>query len=58
MTTYVCVELVNNACNSWVQAQSFLPELTDDARDQILIYIVSTFALVFVVKRVIRLFGG
>lgn len=58
MTTYVCAQLVENACQVWTQTQPFLPELTDDVRDELLKWIIGCFISVFVARRVIRLFGG
>ena len=42
-------------CTEWQEA-SFLPELTGADRDVILQWAIGIFALVFVVKKIMRLF--
>ena len=42
-------------CTEWQQA-SFLPELTGADRDVILQWAIGIFALVFVVKKIMRFF--
>ena len=42
-------------CTEWQQA-SFLPELTGADRDLILQWAIGIFALVFVVKKIMRFF--
>lgn len=43
-------------CTEWQEA-SFLPELTNAERDQILLWTVMIFALVFAGKKLLRLFS-
>lgn len=58
--SYVC-EIVNAAtqtCDQWAVYSPVLPELSDEARDELLKWMISCFAAVFVIRRVMRLFGG
>ncbi len=58
--SYVC-EIVNTAtqaCDQWAVYSPLLPELTNEARDELLKYMISVFVLVFTVTKVKRLFGG
>lgn len=57
MVTYVCAELVNSVCQTWVESQSFLPDLTNSDRDSLLLWMISCFVIVFTVKKIIRLFN-
>lgn len=42
-------------CTEWQEA-SFLPELTGADRDLILQWAIGIFALVFIVRRIVRMF--
>lgn len=66
---WVCKELSNPnlitreiKCNQWEvleqQQASILPDLSAADRDAILLWMVSIFAVVFIVKRIRRMFGG
>lgn len=66
---FVCKELSNtnlslpdNTCKEWevleIQQTSILPELTASDRDSILFWMISIFAVVFVVKRLRRFLGA
>lgn len=55
--SYVC-EVVNaatQACDQWAVYSPFLPELTDEARDALLLYVIKIFAGTFIITRVIQL---
>lgn len=55
--SYVC-EIVNTAtqaCEQWSVYSPFLPELTDEARDALILYVLKIFAGVFIIRRVIQL---
>lgn len=63
---YVCGQLSNpnlitglRTCNQWVEqsTNSFLPELTTANRDDLIIFFVSVFVVVFTVRMIRRLFG-
>lgn len=71
MTNFVCDNLSKPAlitnlqtCNHWVEMpvqaetpkQSLIPDLTAADRDAILYWIISLFAVVFVVKRLRQMF--
>lgn len=47
---------VAQVCIEWQEA-SFLPELTGADRDAILQWTIGIFALVYVVRRIVRLFS-
>lgn len=54
---YVC-EVVNaatQACDQWVVYSPFLPELTEEARDALILYVIKIFAGTFIITRVIQL---
>lgn len=54
---YVC-EVINaatQACDQWAIYSPFLPELTDEARDELIKYVLKMFAGVFIITRVIQL---
>lgn len=64
---WVCKELSNpdeithfQTCIDWEQQQqaSILPDLSAADRDAILLWIVSIFAVVYVVKRIRRMLGA
>ncbi len=68
---YVCDQLSNpnvftgsQICQNWVELEQqntgvpTLPELTTAERDQLLIWIIGIFALVFAVKRLRRMLGS
>lgn len=63
---WVCKELSNpdeithfQTCIEWEQQQaSILPDLSAADRDSILLWIVSIFAVVYVVKRIRRMLGA
>lgn len=58
---YICetVQLIDGVQYGITCVQhSYVPELTDEARDELLKWIIGCFAAVFAAKRVIRLFGG
>lgn len=42
-------------CLEWQESKSFLPDLTVQQADQMLVAIVGCFAVVFIVKQVISL---
>ena len=42
-------------CLEWQEIKSFLPDLTTQQADQMLIAIVGCFAVVFIIKQVISL---
>lgn len=46
---------VAQVCTEWQEA-SFLPELTGADRDLILQWAIGIFALVFIVRRIVRMF--
>lgn len=55
--SYVC-EVVNaatQACDQWVVYSPFLPELTDEARDELIKYVLKMFAGVFIITRVLQI---
>lgn len=55
--SYVC-EIVNTAtqaCEQWAVYSPFLPELTDDARDELIKYVLKLLIGTFVVVKVIQL---
>ncbi|MGL3693831.1 hypothetical protein [Acinetobacter sp. LA-1] len=54
---YVCesYDLVTNVCQQWAVYSPFLPELTDEARDALILYVLKIFAGVFIIRRVIQL---
>jgi hypothetical protein len=66
---YVCETLSSPAfitgqqtCNKWVvleqqQSNSFLPTLTAAERDDMLLWFIGIFAVVFIVKAIRRLLG-
>lgn len=53
---YVCeaVEVVNGleTCRHFIEYTSFIPQLTDDVRDQLLLIELSAFIAVFIIQRV------
>lgn len=53
---YVCeiVDTATQACAQWAYSP-FLPELTDEARDALILYVLKIFAGVFIIRRVIQL---
>ena len=57
---YVCKELQNSngvqTCVQWVE-QTFVPTLSTADRDELLLYAISIFAVVFVVRQIMRLFN-
>lgn len=69
---YVCEQLSNpneltgsQTCQNWVELEQHqtsnvltLPELTTADRDQLLLWMIGIFALVFAVKRLRRMFGS
>lgn len=55
--SYVC-EVVNAAtqtCDQWAVFSPFLPELTDEARDELIKYVLKIFAGVFIINRVLQI---
>lgn len=55
--SYVC-EVVNTAtqaCEQWAVYSPFLPELTDEARDELIRYFLKILIGTFVVTRVLML---
>ena len=53
--SYVC-EIVNTAtqaCEHWAVYSPFLPELTDDARDELIRYVLKIFVGLFVFKNIL-----
>ena len=55
--SYVC-EIVNTAtqaCDQWAVYSPFLPELTDEARDALILYVIKIFAGTFIITPVIQL---
>lgn len=54
---YVCesYDLVTNVCQQWVVYSPFLPELTEEARDALILYVLKIFAGTFIITRVIQL---
>lgn len=59
---YLCesvaiIDSVNYGVNCVVHS-GFLPDLTDEARDELLKWMFSCFVSVFVAKKVFRLFGS
>lgn len=54
---FVCeaYDQVTNVCNQWVLFTPFLPELTDEARDELIKYALKIFAGTFIITRVIQL---
>jgi len=55
--SYVC-EVVNaatQACDQWAVYSPFLPELTDEARDELIKYVLKVFAGVFIITRVLQI---
>lgn len=55
--SYVC-EIVNTAtqaCDQWAVYSPFLPELTDEARDALILYVIKIFAGTFIITRVLQL---
>lgn len=55
--SYVC-EIVNTAtqaCDQWSVYSPFLPELTEEARDALILYVIKIFAGTFIITRVIQL---
>lgn len=54
---YVCElpDLVTNVCHQWVLYTPFLPELTDEARDALILYVLKIFAGTLIITRVIQL---
>lgn len=47
---------VAQVCMEWQEA-SFLPDLTTADRDIILQWTIGLFALVYVIRRIVRMFG-
>lgn len=63
--SYVCDQITeiegSHVCSKWVELNlntGFLPELTSQQRDEIIIWMVSIFAVVYVVKRLRRFLGA
>lgn len=55
--SYVC-EVVNaatQACDQWAVYSPFLPELTEDARNELILWVIKIFAGTFIITRVIQL---
>lgn len=54
---FVCeaYDQVTNVCSQWVLFTPFLPELTDEARDELIKYALKIFAGTFIITRVIQL---
>ena len=55
---YVCeiVDTATQACVQWAVYSPVLPELTDEARNELLKWAIGIFALVFVVRKIMRFF--
>lgn len=54
---YVC-EIVNTAtqaCEQWAVYSPFLPELTEEARDELIKWVLKIFVGTFIVLRVVQL---
>lgn len=54
---YVCeiVDTATQACAQWAIYSPFLPELTDDARDELIKYVLKLLIGTFVVIKVVGL---
>lgn len=55
--SYVC-EIVNTAtqaCDQWAVYSPFLPELTEEARDDLIKWVLKIFVGTFIVLRVVQL---
>lgn len=55
--SYVC-EIVNTAtqaCDQWSVYSPFLPELTEEARDELIKWVLKIFVGTFIVLRVVQL---
>jgi len=54
---YVCeiVDAATQACVQWAVYSPFLPELTDEARDELIKYVLKMFAGVFIITRVLQI---
>lgn len=55
--SYVC-EIVNTAtqaCDQWAVYSPFLPELTEEARNELILWVIKIFAGTFIITRVIQL---
>jgi len=55
--SYVC-EIVNTAtqaCDQWAVYSPFLPELTEEARDELIKWVLKIFVGTFIVLRVVQL---
>lgn len=54
---YVCEvpDLVTNVCQQWVVYSPFLPELTDEARDALILYVLKIFAGVFIFRKLVQI---
>lgn len=55
--SYVC-EVVNaatQACDQWAVYSPFLPELTEEARDELIKWVLKIFVGTFIVLRVVQL---
>lgn len=55
--SYVC-EIVNTAtqaCDHWAVYSPFLPELTEEARDELIKWVLKIFVGIFIVLRVVQL---
>lgn len=55
---YVCslIDEATNQCMNWI-AFSVIPTLSDEARDTLLIIVISTYFTVFVIRQVKGLIG-
>lgn len=55
--SYVC-EIVNTAtqaCDQWAVYSPFLPELTEEARDELIKWVLKIFVGTFIILRVVQL---
>lgn len=56
---YICKELIGQQCIEWIayEPSGFLPTLTTEQRDEMILWFISIFAVVFIVKAIRRLFN-
>ena len=54
---YLCeaYDTVTNVCLQWTAYTPFLPELSEEARDALILYVLKIFAGTFIITRVIQL---
>ena len=57
---YLCENLVNGTCTAWVvfeEKSGFLPVITAQDRDQLLVWFIGIFVVVFALKMLRKLLG-